>query len=73
MKQKNTATRIVLSFPGDGPNKELDGYQISAIPRRGDILQWNGVQFPIKEVVFHQKEGFEPYIELKTDYREEDL
>lgn len=67
MKNKITSPMILLSFP-DGKSKELKNYQIGAIPQKGNVLQWNGIKYPILEVVFHQKEGFAPYIELKTDY-----
>lgn len=67
MKNKNDITSIILSFPS-GKSKELKNYQIGTIPQKGDILQWNGVKYPILEIIFHQKEGFAPYIELKTDY-----
>ena len=67
MKNKNDVTSIILSFP-NRESKELKNYQIGTIPQKGDILQWNGVKYPILEIIFHQKEGFSPYIELKTDY-----
>lgn len=67
MKNKNNVTSIILSFP-NGKNKELKNYSIEGIPQKGDILQWNGIKYPILEVIFHQKDGFAPYIELKTDY-----
>lgn len=65
--KKKYVTPIILSFP-DKKSKELKDYRINAIPRQGDVLQWNGIKYPILEVIFHQKEGFVPYIELKTDY-----
>ena len=64
---KNKTITIILSFP-NGKSKELKNYQIGTTPKKGDVLQWNGVKYPILEVIFHQKEGFAPYIELKTDY-----
>ncbi len=67
MNTKNKSISIILSFP-DGKSKEVKEYQIAVIPRQGDILQWNGIKYPILGVVFHQKDGFAPYIELKTDY-----
>lgn len=59
-------TDMYLTYNGKQV-KTLDNYSFSIIPRAGDILQWNGVRYPIKEVIFHQKEGFVPYIEFSID------
>lgn len=34
------------------------------IPRKGEILQYNGVQYHINDIIHHYKEGFAPYIDL---------
>lgn len=65
IKAQNETPRIVLTFQS-GESKELRDYQLVFIPRKGDILQWNGIRYAINEVIFHQKEGFSPYIELKS-------
>lgn len=37
---------------------------IYVLPRKGEILQYNGIRYTIEEIVHHYKEGFAPYIEL---------
>ena len=36
------------------------------IPSIGETLQYNGIPYLINNVIYHSKEGFAPYIELKV-------
>ena len=69
IKSNNAIPRIILTFQSGG-SIELSDYQLIFIPRKGDILQWNGIRYSINEVIFHQKEGLSPYIELKSTKEE---
>lgn len=66
-KKKELINDTVILTLNNGDSIDLEDYQFNAIPRKDDILQWNGIRYHINEVVFHQKEGFKPYIELISD------
>lgn len=66
-KKKELINDTVILTLNNGDSIDLEDYRFNAIPRKDDILQWNGIRYHINEVVFHQKEGFKPYIELISD------
>lgn len=66
-KKKELINDAVILTLNNGDSIDLEDYQFNAIPRKDDILQWNGIRYHINEVVFHQKEGFRPYVELISD------
>lgn len=36
------------------------------VPGIGETLQYNGIPYLVNNVIYHCKEGFAPYIELKV-------
>lgn len=66
-KKKELINDAIILTLNNGDSIDLEDYQFNAIPRKDDILQWNGIRYRINEIVFHQKEGFRPYIELISD------
>lgn len=64
-KQKDTDNMNILPLYlnfGDNKIKSFDFY--IGNPHKGEQLQYNGVLYNIINVVYHFKEGFDPYKEL---------
>lgn len=44
--------------------KEITNNEIVLLPRINEIIQYNGIQYYINNIIHHYHESFKPYIEL---------
>lgn len=62
MKENSYNTNIVLVC-GDN-QRTIEN--LPMVPGIGETLQYNGIPYLVNNVIYHCKEGFAPYIELKV-------